>query len=71
MRIWRSLDLIVTSAVALTVGVLGMLDLAGDEVLAGATLATLAVLAAGSLAARVQMRALVATNTELADLTRR
>src|SRR5690349_4164068 len=49
MRLWRSLDLVLTSAVALAVGVLGMLDLAGASVLAGATLATLGVLAAGSL----------------------
>jgi hypothetical protein len=64
MRLWRSLDLVVTSAVALVVGVLGMLNLAGSSVLAGATLATLGVLAAGSLTARVQMHGLT-------DITRR
>jgi hypothetical protein len=63
MRLWRSLDLVLTSAVALVVGVLGMLDLAGSSVLAGATLATLGVLAAGSVTARFQMHG-------LADLTR-
>ncbi|MCO8270256.1 hypothetical protein M1L60_06565 [Actinoplanes sp. TRM 88003] len=64
MRLWRSLDLVLTSAVALTVGVLGMLNLAEASVLAGATLATLGVLAAGSLTARLQMHGLT-------DLTRR
>ena len=37
MRIWRSLDLIITLIVAITVGVLGMIDVAGGPILAGAT----------------------------------
>jgi hypothetical protein len=63
-RIWQSFDLIATLAVALAVGVLGMLGLAGGPLLSGATLATLAALAAGSLHSRLQMRGLL-------ELTRR
>jgi uncharacterized protein DUF5919 len=65
MRIWRSLDLLLTLAVAVTVGTLGMFDVAGGPVLAGATLATLGVLALGSLTTRAQMRAV---STGLAGL---
>ncbi len=65
MRIWRSLDLLLTVAVALGVGVLGILDVASTSVLAGATLATLGVLATGSLATRAQMRSV---STGLAGL---
>lgn len=64
MRIWRSLDLIITLVVAVVVGVLGMLDLAGGPVLAGATLATLGVLAMSTLTGRTQLQNLI-------DLTRR
>jgi hypothetical protein len=63
-RIWQSVDLVATLVMSLTVGVLGMLDLAGGPLLSGATLATLAVLAGGALHARVQVSGLV-------ELTRR
>ncbi|WP_203822256.1 hypothetical protein [Paractinoplanes ferrugineus] len=59
MRLWQSLDLIATLAVSLVVGTLGMLDLAGGPILSGATLATLGVLAAGTLHTRLQMSALI------------
>jgi hypothetical protein len=58
-RFWKSADLVATLAVSLTVGVLGMLNLAGGPLLAGATLATLSALAAGSLRSRLQMRGLL------------
>lgn len=58
-RIWRSFDLVVTLAVSLTVGLLGMFNLAGGPLLSGATLATLAVLAAGALHSRHQMGGLI------------
>ena len=57
MRIWRSLDLLLTLAVALGVGALGILGVASTPVLAGATLATLGILAMGSLTTRAQLRA--------------
>ncbi|MEV6848253.1 hypothetical protein [Actinoplanes sp. NPDC051411] len=63
-RIWQSFDLVVTLAVSLTIGVLGMLGLAGGPLLSGATLATLAALAAGSLHSRLQ-------TGRLLELTRR
>ncbi|GAA2644775.1 hypothetical protein [Paractinoplanes durhamensis] len=55
MRIWQSLDLVATLAISLTIGALGMLDLADGPILAGATLATLGVLAAGALHSRFQI----------------
>jgi hypothetical protein len=58
-RIWRSFDLLATLAISLTVGLLGMFDLAGGPLLSGATLATLAVLAAGALQSRHQMGGLI------------
>jgi hypothetical protein len=58
-RIWRSVDLVATLAISLTVGVLGMLDLAGGPLLSGATLATLAALAAGALHSRLQLGGLI------------
>jgi len=59
-RIWQSFDLIATLAVSLTVGVLILFDLAGGPLLSGATLATLAALAAGSLHSRLQTGRLLA-----------
>jgi hypothetical protein len=59
VRIWQSLDLIATLVISLVVGTLGMLGLADGPILSGATLATLGVLAAGSLHNRVQMTNLV------------
>jgi hypothetical protein len=58
-RIWRSFDLVATLAVSLTVGLLGMFNLATGPLLSGATLATLAVLAAGALHSRHQMGGLI------------
>jgi hypothetical protein len=58
-RIWQSVDLVATLAISLTVGVLGMFNLAGGPLLSGATLATLAVLAAGALHSRQQMSGLL------------
>jgi hypothetical protein len=59
VRIWQSLDLVATVALALAVGVLGMLDVADGPILSGATLATLGVLAAGTLRSRSQIGGLV------------
>lgn len=64
MRIWQSLDLVATLAISLTIGALGMLNLAEGPVLSGATLATLGVLAAGALHSRFQLGGLL-------ELTRR
>lgn len=64
VRLWQSLDLIATLVVSLVVGTLGLLDLAAGPILAGATLTTLGVLAAGTLHSRLQMNGLV-------ELTRR
>jgi hypothetical protein len=58
-RIWQSFDLVATLVVSLTIGVLGMLDLAGGPLLSGATLATLAALAAGSIHSRLQVSGLL------------
>ena len=58
-RLWQTFDLVATLVVSLTIGVLGMLGLAGGPLLSGATLATLAALAAGSLHSRLQMRGLL------------
>lgn len=64
MRIWQSLDLVATLAISLTIGALGMLNLADGPVLSGAILATLGVLAAGALHSRLQLGGLL-------ELTRR
>ncbi|WP_051808200.1 hypothetical protein [Actinoplanes subtropicus] len=58
-RIWQSLDLIAALVVSLTVGTLGMFDVADGPTLSGATLATLGVLAGGVLHARFQVGGLV------------
>ncbi len=67
MRIWRSLDLIITLIVAITVGVLGMIDVAGGPILAGATLATLGVLTMSTLTGRTQLQTLIDLTRRLAD----
>ncbi|XVU22767.1 hypothetical protein ACQPZJ_36665 [Actinoplanes sp. CA-054009] len=59
MRIWQSLDLIATLALSLTVGLLGMLNLADGPLLSGATLAALGVLVAGALHSRFQLSGLL------------
>jgi hypothetical protein len=63
-RIWRSVDLVATLAISLTIGVLGMLNLAGGPLLSGATLATLAALAAGALHSRIQIGGLLELTRE-------
>lgn len=55
MRIWRHLDLVLTVLISLTVAILGIADIVDAAVLAGATLATLAVFAAGTLRVRLQL----------------
>ncbi len=54
----RQLDLLLTVAVALGLGVLGAFDVVGPPVIAGATLTTLGLLAIGSLHGRVAVHAL-------------
>jgi hypothetical protein len=48
----RQLDLVATIALAILIGLLGAFDLVGPAITGGATLATLGVLAAGSLHGR-------------------
>lgn len=55
MRFWRHLDLHLTLLIALTVAVLGVTDVVDAGVLAGATLATLGLVAAGTLRVRLQL----------------
>jgi hypothetical protein len=64
VRIWQSLDLVATLTISLILGTLGMLNVADGPVLAGATLATLCVLAAGAVHSRLQIGGLL-------ELTRR
>lgn len=70
MRLWRYLDLYLTTLVAVVVGTMGMLDLASTGVIAGATLTTLGMLTTASLTGRLQLRRLNATAVELTALTR-
>src|SRR4051794_22948392 len=67
MRIWRSLDVVIMAVVAMVVGVLGMLDMANGPILAGATLATLGVVAMGMLTGRMQLQSLIEMARRLAD----
>jgi hypothetical protein len=68
VRIWQSLDLVVALAISLTVGTLGVLNLADGPVVSGATLATLGVVAAGALHSRFQMGGLLElTRQQLVD----
>ena len=55
MRIWQSLDLVATVVVSLAVGTLGMLNLTDGPIVSGAILATLGILAAGTLHAHYRM----------------
>jgi hypothetical protein len=61
----RALDLVLTIAVALAVGVLGALDVVGPAVTGGATLTTLGLLAVGSLHGRSVLGALTRSVAEL------
>jgi hypothetical protein len=62
---FRALDLVLTIAVALAVGVLGALDVVGPGVTGGATLTTLGLLAVSSLHGRSTLGALTRSVTEL------
>ncbi|WP_433719420.1 hypothetical protein ACQP2Y_32565 [Actinoplanes sp. CA-051413] len=62
---FRALDLVLTIAVAVAVGVLGALDVVGPAVTGGATLTTLGLLALSSLHGRSTLGALTRSVTEL------
>ncbi|MEU8229177.1 hypothetical protein AB0C12_06155 [Actinoplanes sp. NPDC048967] len=62
---FRALDLVLTIAVAVAVGVLGALDVVGPAVTGGATLTTLGLLALSSLHGRSTLGALARSVTEL------
>jgi hypothetical protein len=61
----RQLDLLVTVAAAVTIGVLGAFDVVGPAVTGGATLTTLGLLAVGSLQGRAALTGLTRTITHL------
>lgn len=63
----RQLDLVLTIAVAVVIGVLGALDVVGPAVTGGATLTTLGLLALSSLHGRVAVRTLTHSVRELGD----
>ncbi len=65
----RQLDLVVTIAVALAVGLLGTFDVVSPAVTGGATLATLGLLAVGSLHSRTAVQSLTTNVAELSHLT--
>ncbi|MFI7543501.1 hypothetical protein [Actinoplanes sp. NPDC049599] len=62
---YRALDLVLTVALALAVGVLGAFDVVGPAVTGGATLTTLGLLAASTLHGRSSLGALTRTVAEL------
>jgi len=62
---FRALDLVLTIAVALAVGVLGAFEVVGPAVTGGATLTTLGLLAISSLHGRSALGALTRSVTEL------
>jgi hypothetical protein len=70
MRIWRQLDLYLTTFAAVAVGAMGMLGLAGSGLVAGATLSTMGVLATTVLAGRLQLRRLNTTTSALSTQIR-
>lgn len=63
----RQLDLAMTIAVALVVGVLGVFDVVGPTVVGSATLTTLGLLALNSLHGRSAARSLARSITELGE----
>ncbi|GLY98396.1 hypothetical protein Acsp02_56500 [Actinoplanes sp. NBRC 103695] len=63
----RQLDLVLTIAVAVVVGVLGTLDVVGPTVIGGATLTTLGLLALNSLHGRSAVSTLTRSVRELGD----
>jgi hypothetical protein len=76
-RLWadletgRNLDLYVTFAIAFSIGLLGVFNVVNGEIIAAATLATLALVAIGSLGTRRQVAAQEAATAELTELLRR
>jgi hypothetical protein len=66
----RNLDLYVTVVIALTIGLLGVFNVVTAEIIAAATLATLALVAIGSLGTRRQVVALEAATNDLVSLVR-
>lgn len=62
---FRVLDLVLTIAVAIAVGLLGAFDLVGATITGGVTLTTLGLLAASSLHGRSSLGALTRSVTEL------
>jgi len=67
---WRHLDVYLTMAVSLVLGVLGMLNVVNSAMLAGATLAMLGLVGAASLGGRLQVTSLGEATAELANLVR-
>jgi hypothetical protein len=63
----RQLDLVLTVVAAVVVGVLGVLDVVGSAVIAGATLTTLGLLALSSLHGRSALHSLTHSVRELGD----
>lgn len=63
----RQLDLVLTVAVAVAVGLLGAFDIVGPTVIGGATLTTLGLLALSSLHGRAAVQSLARSVTELGD----
>jgi hypothetical protein len=69
VRIWRHLDLHLTLLISLVVAVLGAADVVDAGVLAGATLATLGIVAAGTRRVRIQLDGVSASTARLAART--
>lgn len=61
----RNLDLYATFAIALTIGLLGAFDVVDTEIVAAATLATLAFVAVGSLGTRRQIASMESATRDL------
>jgi len=61
----KNLDLYATFAIALTIGLLGAFDIVETEIVAAATLATLAFVAVGSLGTRRQVAAMEGATRDL------
>lgn len=70
MRMWRHLDVYFMLLLSFVVGVLGMFNVVDPGVVAAATLATLGVVAVGSLSGRTRIAALTSATTELVAVMR-
>jgi hypothetical protein len=66
----KNLDLYVTVVIALTIGLLGVFNVVNAEIIAAATLATLALVTIGSLGTRRQVATLETAAGDLAALLR-